>query len=147
MSAAIKPVLHQEAEIVAQVLRASYRAAYPNFEPLHTPQEDLDFVRSHLLQNFTVLGAYQEGSLCGFVAFTEGDLDQLYVKPGCQGEGIGSALLGMAQERTRVLELWTYAQNQNARQFYEKRGFYQIDATDGDNEERQPDIKYRWEAQ
>ena len=45
-----------------------------------------------------------------------------------------------------ALELWCFQANERARRFYEARGFRPIRFTDGaDNEERMPDVRYRWE--
>jgi putative acetyltransferase len=45
-----------------------------------------------------------------------------------------------------ALELWCFQANARARRFYEARGFQAIRFTDGaNNEERTPDVRYRWE--
>jgi putative acetyltransferase len=45
-----------------------------------------------------------------------------------------------------ALELWCFQANTSARRFYEERGFRAIRFTDGmHNEEKTPDIRYRWE--
>jgi hypothetical protein len=45
-----------------------------------------------------------------------------------------------------ALELWCFQANARARRFYEARGFSAIRFTDGaHNEERTPDVLYRWE--
>ena len=44
------------------------------------------------------------------------------------------------------MELWCFQANPPARHFYEARGFRAIRFTDGaDNEEKTPDVRYRWE--
>jgi len=44
-----------------------------------------------------------------------------------------------------ALELWCFQANAYARRFYEARGFHVIRFTDGaHNEERTPDVRYRW---
>ena len=43
------------------------------------------------------------------------------------------------------LSLWTFQQNLRARRFYETHGFTIVVETDGqDNEEKLPDVLYRW---
>ena len=77
----------------------------------------------------------------------DGDLiDQLYVLPECQGQGIGDRLLAEAKrQRPRRLRLYTFQSNVRARQFYEARGFAPIQFGDGSsNEERAPDVLYEW---
>jgi indole-3-acetate monooxygenase len=46
-----------------------------------------------------------------------------------------------------ALELWCFQANERTLRFYEGRGFRAIRFTDGaDNEERMPDVRYRWEG-
>jgi putative acetyltransferase len=81
-----------------------------------------------------------------YVAFEPGNLDQLYVVPGHQGEGIGSALVQLAKDRVGPpLRLWAFQRNRAARGFYERRGFRAVTLTDGENnDEREPDVSYEW---
>jgi putative acetyltransferase len=84
-------------------------------------------------------------TLNGFIAFRENWIDQFYVLPVRQGHGIGSALLDIAKAAHPELSLWTFERNDPARRFYERRGFVAVDWTDGSgNEEREPDVLYRW---
>jgi hypothetical protein len=49
------------------------------------------------------------------------------------------------QEGRSRLDLWTFQQNAAARRFYEGRGFKPVEMTDGSgNDERVPDVRYRW---
>ena len=81
----------------------------------------------------------------GFIAFREGWIDHLYVLPARQKQGVGEALLEVAKVAWPDLKLWTFQKNLPARVFYEKRGFSLIEETDGGgNEEREPDVLYRW---
>ncbi len=83
----------------------------------------------------------------GFLALRAGWIDQLYVAPGQQGRGIGSRLIALAKAASPVLQLWTFQRNAGARRFYEHHGFVAVETRDGsDNEEQEPDIRYRWEA-
>jgi GNAT superfamily N-acetyltransferase len=90
-------------------------------------------------------GAFGAGIMTGFIAFREGWIDQLYVLPGAQGQGIGTALVKVAQDACDQLQLWTFQRNANARRFYEARGFALVRETDGSrNEEKEPDALYLW---
>ncbi|MBX9454890.1 MAG: GNAT family N-acetyltransferase [Rhizobium sp.] len=141
---AIRRLELADANHVAHVLRASFDDRLPWLSGLHTAEEDRQFVREHLFGQCEIWGALSP-DLVGFVAFCPGWVDQLYVLPGRQGEGIGSALLSIAKDAEAELRLWTFQRNVQARQFYEARGFVAIDQTDGrDNEEREPDVLYRW---
>ena len=82
------------------------------------------------------------------VLVLEGDdwLDQLYLAPGCTGQGLGSRLFGLAKERRPGgLQLWTFESNLRAQRFYERHGFVEAERTDGSgNEERARDVRYVW---
>jgi len=62
--------------------------------------------------------------------------------------GAGSQLIDAAKASViGALELWCFQANERARRFYEARGFSPIRFTEGaDNEERMPDVRYRWKA-
>jgi len=129
----------------ARVLRLSFDNQYPWLTGLHTPDEDRTFFREILYPSCQIWGAIAEG-LIGIIAFRPGIIEQLYVLPNCHGRGAGSALLDVAMSQSERLELWTFQQNRRARRFYEAKGFVAMRETDGsDNEEREPDILYRWE--
>ena len=118
----------------AVVHRASFDERLPWLSGLHTPDEDLR-------------GAFESDVLVGIVAFGEGWINQLYVLPGAQGRGIGTALLEVARVDAEDLSLRTFQQNAVARRFYERRGFVIVKETDGsENEEHEPDMLYRWVA-
>ena len=130
---------------VARVLRVALDERLPWLAGLHTPDEDLRWVRDHLLAASQVYGAIEHGKLVGFIAFREGWIDQLYVLPEAQGRGVGTALLAVATAAWPDLSLWTFQRNTGARRFYERHGFVAVEETDGaDNEEKEPDVRYRW---
>jgi GNAT superfamily N-acetyltransferase len=130
----------------AVVHRTSFDRALPWLKGLHTPAEDRAFYRSHIFLSCSVWGAELEGRLLGIIAFHADWIDQLYVLPDAQCRGIGSDLLGIAQNAFSALHLWTFQRNAAARRFYEARGFIALRETDGSgNEENEPDVLYRWE--
>ena len=73
-------------------------------------------------------------------------LAQLYILPGEQGRGIGSALLAKAMARRPAgMRLYAFQRNTRARGFYERRGFVAVEFGDGSgNEEGEPDVLYQW---
>jgi len=129
----------------ARIFRISFDSALPTLKALHTPDEDLAFFRERLFAVCEMWGAFADGALAGFVAFREGWIDQLYVLPRFQGQGIGSSLLQVPQAAFDSLQLWTFQRNLPARRFYEAHGFCLVRETDGsDNEEKEPDALYQW---
>ena len=119
-------------------------------------QSDLGVLAHDFLKLLLVQGQkpgvllYPDGSGSAIIAMMviDGDWnEQLYVNPSQTDRGLGSALVEHAKALgTNRLELWTFVSNVRAQRFYERHGFVEIDRTNGDNEERQPDIRYRWSA-
>jgi putative acetyltransferase len=132
-------------DAAAAVHRAALLDALQIFQGLHTPEEDRRYFREHVFGICEVWGAFDENTLVGIIAFRKGWIDQLYVLPGAQRRGVGTALLEIAWESFPSLNAWTFQRNVVARNFYESRGFLKIKETDGaDNAEKEPDILYCW---
>ena len=93
-----------------------------------------------------VLVGERNGIVLGFAEVLPGELNHLYVDPGAQGTGVGSALFAAATRLEPAgLELWTFQRNAAARAFYAARGCVELYGTDGaDNEEREPDVRIAW---
>ncbi|WP_150308078.1 GNAT family N-acetyltransferase [Planctomonas psychrotolerans] len=135
-----------DADEIAEVLRVSRVTAMPWLPVVHTPEEDRAWVRAVLLPEHTVWVAEQDARIVGVLAIRPGWLDQLYVLPDAQGAGIGTRMLRIARDANPgELRLWAFQGNERARRFYERAGFVVERMTDGaDNEERAPDVLYRW---
>lgn len=86
------------------------------------------------------------GDLVAYARFTEVWLEDLYVLPSAQGEGIGTALLDVVKAHCPGgFGLWVFATNQPARSFYAGRGLVELEHTDGStNPEGEPDIRVVW---
>lgn len=68
--------------------------------------------------------ALSDGEAAGFAAGMHTHLDQLFVHPRHQGNGIGSGLMRAALKRTPPVEtLHVFAENARARRFYAQFGF------------------------
>lgn len=121
-------------------------ALIPGYDTsLHTPDEFRVLYRDRVLVDGPVWGAFEGCDLLGFVALLPGWIDHLYVEPARQGEGIGSALVRLAQREQEGLQLYTFQANIRARVLYERHGFVVEELTDGHrNEEKMPDVRYRW---
>ncbi|MEO6012305.1 MAG: GNAT family N-acetyltransferase [Devosia sp.] len=112
---------------------------------LHSADEDRWFIENVVMQNCGVTVAESDGAITGFLAESPGWVEHLYVDPARLRGGVGSALLAGAMSRQDQLELWCFTANVRGRAFYERHGFVALEHTDGSrNEERVPDIRYRW---
>ena len=132
-------------DAAASIHRAAFDDRLPWLSGLHTPDDDRAYFRDRVFPACTVWGAFGNDSLVGFVAFRDGWIDQLYVLPEAQNQGFGTTLLAVAQAASATLTLWTFQRNAGARAFYEAHGFEIAETTDGSgNDEREPDVRYRW---
>jgi GNAT superfamily N-acetyltransferase len=129
----------------ARVHRAAFDQALPWLVGLHTPDEDRAFYRRRVFEACILWGAFERGMMTGVIAFRTDWIDQLYVLPRAQGQGVGGALLDIAKQGSDQFQLWTFQRNAGARRFYEARGFMLVEETDGSrNEEKESDARYLW---
>src|ERR1700731_3456202 len=135
-----------DADPIASVYWASFRLL--TFLPmLHTAEENRWFIANVILNECEVTVAEDETGIVAFLALKGEEVRLLYTRPDRIGMGAGTQLIEAAKASgLGALELWCFQANARARRFYEARGFRAIRFTDGaDNEERMPDIRYRWE--
>ena len=89
--------------------------------------------------------AERDGELLGFLALRGSYVDRLYVRPGAQRSGVGSALLDKARELSPLgLELHTHRKNRRARGFYAKHAFRAVAFGVSPPPESEPDVEYWW---
>src|ERR1700758_945836 len=100
-----------EIDAAAYVHRASLLHALPIFEGLHTPEEDRSYFRERVFATCEIWGAFERTTLVGIIAFRRDWIDQLYVLPGTQRRGIGTALLEIACNAFPSLNAWTFQRN------------------------------------
>jgi putative acetyltransferase len=127
-----------DADAIANLYSTSFRLL--NFLPmLHTIEDYRWFIANVTLKECEVTVVEDQSGIVAFLAGQNEEVRLLYTHPDQIGMGAGSQLIG-------ALELWCFQANTRARRFYEARGFRAIRFTDGtNNEERTPDIRYRWE--
>src|SRR6266481_1805151 len=136
-----------EADAIADVYSASFRLL--TFLPiLHTIDEYRWFIANVILKECEVTVAEDENGIVAFLALRGEEIRLLYTRPDRIGMGAGTQLIDAAKASgIGALDLWCFQANERARRFYEARGFHAIRFTDGvQNEERMPDIRYRWES-
>ena len=128
------------AALHAESWRSAYRGLYPD-EFLDGPilDERLRFWKERMSaanpERQRVIGAMADGQLVGFACvLLDAEpawsplLDNLHVKPGWRGRGLGAGLLQKSREWSRVIapgqpmHLWVLAGNAVARRFYRNQG-------------------------
>jgi len=135
-----------DADAIAEVFFASFRLL--TFLPmLHTIEGYRRFVANVMLKECAVTVVEDDTGIIAFLALQGEEVRQLYTRPARIGRGAGTQLIEAAKSSdVAALELWCFQANTRARRFYEARGFRAIRFTDGtQNEERTPDVRYRWE--
>jgi GNAT superfamily N-acetyltransferase len=135
-----------DADGIAAVFSSSLRLL--TFLPvLHTVEEDRRFIENIILKECEVIVAEGDPGIVSFLALNGEEIRLLYSHPDFIGSGAGSLLLDAVKKSSvAALELWCFQANERARRFYEERGFRAVRFTDGrDNEEKVPDVRYRWE--
>lgn len=141
-----------DAASVACVLYESRKVSLPYAPLAHTQEEVGAWVAQHLIPTGGVTIAVEGNKAVAVLAVSEGEgatwIDQLYVLPGFENQGIGSRLLTLVHESTtKAIRLFTFQQNTGARRFYERHGYKAIALSDGRaNEEKCPDVLYEFSA-
>ncbi|NLS02154.1 GNAT family N-acetyltransferase [Rhizobium sp. P32RR-XVIII] len=121
----LRPSVETDYDAIAEVWHGS--ASLPDVGPpvMPTLNELRERVDLAFAAGWEVTLAARERDVIGFVAIKprEAILDQLFVRPGYLGCGIGQALLGHAMAKMpEGFTLFTASRNTRARAFYEKAG-------------------------
>ena len=133
-----------DAAVVAEIFLDSFHATY-DFALAHSDDEVRGWVRDDVVATQETWVAVEGGRVVALMVVAPGHLEQLYVATHRLGKGIGRRLLDLAKDRSPDgLRLWTFQVNERARRFYERNGFLAVEFTEGNNEERQPDVRYEW---
>lgn len=145
MAIIYRPMQLEESDTAAALHRAVGRAAWSWTPDLTTPEMEREMYRNVAFVKGKVVGAFDGSELTGFIVTEPGWVEHLYVAVDQQGQGVGSALLGIAKAEQNDLQLWTYQANLATRKFYERHGFIVAEMTDGSAmPEREPNVRYRW---
>lgn len=142
----IRRATDTDAEAVAEVWLRSFATALPTVRRAHTDEQVRSWFREVVVPDRETWVATAGITTVAMMVLDDDELDQLYVDPEYQGNGIGAELVTLAKRRHPTgLTLWTFQVNQAARSFYERHGFTAVEHTDGSrNEEREPDVRYIW---
>lgn len=143
MDIQIEPYALEHLDALVPMWRASFEQGVGVTDP-NPLEEQRAYFLEHVLPRNEVRVALQGEKLAGFIAASSSEIDQLYVHPDHQGHGIGSKLLMWAQRNSEGrLILFTFARNQTARTFYERKGF-SIIAQGFEEEWQLDDLQYEW---
>lgn len=143
----IRPYRSDDFESVTSLWRRAREWALPEFQRTkgHTFEEDQAYFRDVILTHNDVWVVEVAGEAAAFLAIAGDFIDQLYVDPLYQRQGLGKALLEHARHLSpEHLWLFTLQINTNARKFYEKNGFRIVRLGISPPPESEPDVEYHW---
>jgi putative acetyltransferase len=139
-----------DSQLITNLVRVfcdARRARLAFLMEIHDAEEDRRFLSGVMLAQNDVWIADVDGEVAGFIAFSDGWVNQLYVAPAHQCRGLGTRLLDVAKRGNDALQLWAFQANEPAITYYERRGFRIVERTDGAaNEARRADVRMAWRA-
>jgi len=139
-----------DVEAVTRLWRRSRDAVQPELEARmgNSASDDLEFFENVLIKTCDVWLITRNREPVGFLAIKEESIEQLYIDPDHQGQGLGSALIEHAKRCSpSCLALHTHVSNHNARRFYENRGFRATEFGRSPAPESEPDVRYIWQPE
>jgi ribosomal protein S18 acetylase RimI-like enzyme len=109
-----------------------WRRSFEHGVEVDDPDPALDgirgYFRAEILPKNDVHVAKDGSEIVGVVASNKESVSALYVRVDSIGRGIGSALIELAKSNSNgSLWLFTFEKNANARRFYAKHGFEEIE--------------------
>ncbi len=106
------------------------------------------FFRNVVAKSCELWVAERDGSILGVLAMQRDAVSRMYVDTAEQGKGVGSALMDQAKALSpEGLRLVTLERNEQARRFYQRRGFMAYNHGRSPAPENEPDVWYRWPGQ
>jgi ribosomal protein S18 acetylase RimI-like enzyme len=132
---------------MTDALVAMWRESFEEAVGIQDPNplaEQRRYFETEVLPHNTVKVALEGSTIVGFVAASRDSIAQLYVRRGCQGRGLGTALLEWARAQSGgALWLYTFARNTRACAFYERHGFRAV-ARGFEPAWNLADVRYEW---
>lgn len=139
----VTPARSLDAGAIGDILSGT-NEQMPWLPQVHSSAEEIKYA-GDMIDAGWVRVAHVDGKLVGFIARDESQIHALYVLPGFQNQGVGTALLDDAKGCCDLLRLWSYQENLTASRFYASRGFAELERTDGSaNDTQLPDIYFEW---
>ena len=137
--------LGEDALPAAAALHRRAGALIPGHDPFAQTEAETRALYAEAFARGELWGVYEDALLVGCLALEPGWIEHLYVEPEWQGQGIGRALIALAQSRQDELRLLTYPANARARRLYERAGFVaEAFGVDESAPARPANVRYRW---
>lgn len=140
----IRQALPEDTDAILDIwLLASLQAH--DFIPAAFWWQQQEKMRARYLPSAAIWVCERNGEVQGFVALVGDYLAALFVRPDCQQNGIGRALLDMAKHQRPRLLLKVFCENDIAVNFYRRQGFV-ITAESTDPTTGQPELHMNYHA-
>jgi GNAT superfamily N-acetyltransferase len=140
----LRPAIDADAPALGDILQ-DWIETTPWMPVLHSRAGTQSFLGRLIRETRVTVAVSSSAVPLGFLARDGSDIPALYLAADARGQGIGSALLEVAQAESSSLELWVFQANAGARRFYARHGFRELRRTDGSgNDEKLPDIRLEW---
>nr|WP_298921601.1 GNAT family N-acetyltransferase [uncultured Roseobacter sp.] len=121
----IRPFAAQDTETIVSIWRVASQKSHPFLSDAY-----LDILQKIIRKRFVELAETwiweQQGVPVGFISVLEDDVTGLYVRPECQHQGIGRALLNFILSQRETVKLDVFARNRSGHRFYLRYGFAEI---------------------
>ena len=151
----IRPAVPDDAEAIDRVHVRAWERAYADFIApdrqmgARPVEERIPRWRERIADSVIRTWVFDvDGFVAGFASAGGGELMALYVDPGAQGAGVGTALLAHAEAAMRAegaaeAQLWVFSANEHGRRFYESRGWTLVEGSEDQGDWAAPGVKYR----
>jgi len=137
-------------DVVTLLWRRAREIAFPEFQRTkgHSFEEDRAYFQNIILQETDVWIVEIDLTIVGFIAIREEFIEQFFVSPDYQRQGVGRFLLAHAQSLSpKYLWLYTFQFNTNGRAFYEKNGFVATKFGVSPEPELEPNMLFEWKRE
>jgi putative acetyltransferase len=145
----LRPYQPDDFESVVRLWHRSWHQAFPGFEHPWSYEQWRAHFQEKVAANERIWIAESASQIAGFLVLRESDgyLDQIFVAPEIQRQGVGTILLNKAKQLApNGIYLTTLQRNTSACLFYEQHGFV-AERTGINSNNGQPNIEYRWRPQ
>lgn len=118
----IRKYENADSDAIVEVWIMASRVATP-FLSEEFLQQESDRIRTIWLKKAETWVFEDDNVVVGFVALIGNEIGAIFVRPDCQGRGIGRALMDHAAKLRQELFLDVFEDNASGRRFYDRYGF------------------------
>lgn len=131
------------AEIVVLAKRMFWRHIYHHDEWIFQDLQVLPLCREYEEnpESLEEIYVYDDPFVKGMIRVSEGEVQEIFVDPFFQMQGIGNTLLDFGKDQLEIHELWVKEKNEIAIRFFEHHGFQKTSETRLEEKTEEPMVK------